>query len=83
MFQVQRAALALLLGFASLSRLRFAPPVGTLLLGLVVRMSLFVVLAALPAEEEQNLLRVAGTHTDSVRSWRVSVKRVTVGSLHG
>ena len=54
----------------------------TLLLGLVVRVRFLVVVAALATEKEQNLLRVAGTHTDSVRRWRVVVKRSTMPLLY-
>jgi hypothetical protein len=54
------------------------PTVGTLLLRLVVRVRFFVVVAALATEKEQNLLRVAGTHTDSFRRWRAVVKRTTM-----
>jgi hypothetical protein len=52
--------------------------VGTLLLRLVMGMRFLVVVAALATEKEQNLLRVAGTHTDSFRRWRVAVKRTTL-----
>ncbi|MGB8684014.1 MAG: hypothetical protein WCD12_14095 [Candidatus Binatus sp.] len=52
--------------------------VGTLLLRLVVRVRFLVLVAALATEKEQNLLRVAGTHTDSFRSWRVVVKLTTL-----
>lgn len=48
--------------------------VRTLLLCLVMRMGLFVILAAFAAEEKQNFLRVAGTHTDSLGRWRRAVK---------
>jgi len=41
-------------------------------------MRLFVVVVALATEEEQNLLRLAATHADSLRSWRVAVKHTTV-----
>ena len=58
------------------------PSVGTLFLRLVMRVRLFVIVAALATEEEQNLLRVAGTHTDSFRIWSVVVKRTTL-SLNG
>ncbi len=56
----------------------FPATVGTLLLRFVMRVRFLVVVAALPAEKEQNLLRVAGTHTDSFRSWWVVVKRTTL-----
>ena len=52
--------------------------VGTLLLRFVVRVRFLVVVAALATEKEQNLLRVARTHTDSFRSWRRVVKRTTM-----
>jgi hypothetical protein len=52
--------------------------VRALLLRLVMRVRFFVVVAALATEKEQNLLRVAGTHTDSFRRWRVAVKRTTM-----
>ncbi len=52
--------------------------VGALFLRLVVRMRFLVIIAALPAEKKQNLLRVTGTHTDSFRSWRDVVKRITL-----
>jgi hypothetical protein len=52
--------------------------IGTLLLRFVMRVRFLVVVAALPTEKEQNLLRVAGTHTDSFRSWRVVVKRIAL-----
>jgi hypothetical protein len=52
--------------------------IGTLLLRLVVRVRFLVVVAALATEKEQNLLRVAGTDTDSFRRWQVAVKRTTV-----
>jgi hypothetical protein len=63
--------------------LRFPATVGTLLLRLIVRVRFFVVVAALATEKEQNLLRVAGTHTDSFRSWRRAVKRTTLGLRRG
>jgi|SRR5208282_63182 len=55
-----------------------------LLLRLVVGMRLFVVVATLAAEEEQNLLSVGTTHTDSFRSWWRAVKRTTLlrGGAH-
>jgi hypothetical protein len=49
-----------------------------LLLIAVVRTGLFLVLLTLVAVEEQNLLRVGRTHTDSLRIWRVVVKRTTL-----
>src|SRR5271166_4141983 len=55
-----------------------ATTVGPLLLRLVMRVRFFVVVAALATVEEQNLLRVAGTHTDSFRSWSCAVKRSSV-----
>jgi hypothetical protein len=62
--------------------LGFPATVGTLLLRLIVRVRFLVVVAALATEKEQNLLRVAGTHTDSFRRWRDAVKRTTL-TLHG
>ena len=53
--------------------------VRTLLLRLVVRVRFFVVVAALPTEKEQNLLRVAGTHTDSFCRWPRAVKLAGAG----
>jgi hypothetical protein len=50
----------------SVSRFRFASPVGSLLLRLVVRMGLFVVNGATVAEKEQDLLSVARAHTASL-----------------
>ena len=70
-----------LLGF-----FRLPATVGTLLLRLVVRMSLFVVVAALPAKEEQNLLSVPAPHIASLRSWPRAVKGTTLplrGGRHG
>jgi hypothetical protein len=55
--------------------------VRTLLLRLVMRVRFLVVVAAFPTEKEQNLLRVAGTHTDSLRRWRMFVKRTTLSTL--
>jgi hypothetical protein len=52
--------------------------VGTLLLHFVVRVRFLAVVAALAAEKEQNLLRVAGTHADCFRRWRAVVKRTTM-----
>jgi hypothetical protein len=52
--------------------------VGTSLLRLEMTVRFLVVVAALATEKEQNLLRVAGTHTDSFRRWRVVAKRITV-----
>jgi hypothetical protein len=57
---------------------RLPATVGTLLLRLVVRVRFLVVVATLATEKEQNLLRVAGTHTDSFRRWRRAVKRSTL-----
>jgi len=50
----------------------------TLLLCLVMRVRFLVIVAALATEKEQNLLRVAGTHTDSFRRWPCAVKRTTM-----
>lgn len=62
--------------------LGLATAVGTLLLGLVMGMGLFVEMAAFPAEEEQNLLRVA-THIDSLRRQSRVVKMPYPFSRHG
>jgi hypothetical protein len=71
--------LALLMGWLlSLSGFGLAASIGSLLLGLVVRVRLLVVLGAFPAEKEQNLLRIAGAHTASLRRWWTVVKRTTV-----
>ncbi len=58
--------------------LGLAATIRPLLLRFVVWMRFLVVVAALPAEKEQNLLRVAGTHIDSFRRWRTFVKRITL-----
>jgi hypothetical protein len=63
----------LLFGLLGLQSLRLAP-----LHGPVMRVGLFVVLAARAAEEEQNLLSVRTAHALSFRSWRVGVKRTTM-----
>lgn len=60
-----------LLGFS-----RLPTTVGPLLLRFVMRVCFLVVVAALPAEKEQNLLSVAAGHTASVRSWPRAVKRI-------
>ena len=68
-------------GLFSLARFQLfflAPSREPLLLAAVMRTRLFLVLLTLVAVEEQNLLRVGGTHTDSFRIWRVVVKRTTV-----
>lgn len=77
---MKRIARYLELGWLLLSGgfLGLPAAVGTLFLRLVMRVRFLVVVTALPAEEEQNLLRVAGTHTDSFRSWRDAVKRTTL-----
>jgi hypothetical protein len=49
--------------------------VRTLLLRLVMRVRFLVAVAALATDKEQNLLRVAGTHTDSLSTWSRAVKR--------
>lgn len=49
-----------------------------LLLCPIVWAGLFLVLLTLVAVEEQNLLRVAGTHTNSLSRWSRAVKRATV-----
>ncbi len=60
--------LALLMGLLWLSSgfLGFATAVGPLLLGLVVGMGLFVVLAAFAAEKEENLLGVSASHVPNL-----------------
>ena len=70
--------LALLMGWLSLSGsfLGLAAAVRTLLLGLVVGMDLLVVVPALPAEEEQNLLSVA-THSTTIH-YQVRVAKMPV-----
>jgi hypothetical protein len=55
-------------------------PIRALLLRLVVRVRFLVVVAALPAEKEQNLLSVGAAHADSFRIWRVVVKRITLAT---
>ena len=68
-------------GLFSVARLRLlflAPSREPLFLIAVVRAGLFLVLLTLVAVEEQNLLRVGGTHADSVPIWRVVVKRTTL-----
>ncbi len=78
-YQTLAVVLALLLGWLfSLGGLGLAPSIGPLLLRLVVRMCLLVVLATFPAEKEQNLLRIAGSHAASLRGWRTVVKRTTL-----
>jgi hypothetical protein len=52
--------------------------VSPLLLRFVMRAGLFLVVAALPAEEEQDWLRVLRAHAPSFRAWRVVVKRSTM-----
>lgn len=72
-------------GLLSLARFQLfflAPSGEPLLLVAVVRTGLFLILLTLVAVEEQNLLRVGGTHIDSFRIWRVVVKRTTL-ILHG
>jgi hypothetical protein len=59
----------------SLSLFRLAPSIGSLLLRLVMRVRLFVVLAATTAEEKENFLSVPGTHIASLRKMRAHVKR--------
>ena len=54
-----------------------AAAVRTLLLGFVVGMGLLVVLAALPAEEEQNPLRISA-HAHNLRHWSPIEKCRTV-----
>ena len=52
----------------------------TVLLRLIVRVRFLVVVAALATENEQNLLHVARTHTDSFRRWRSVIKRTTLAT---
>jgi len=52
-----------------------AASVGALFLRLVVGMGLLVVLAALAAEEMENLLSVRTAHVPSVAPWRRAEKR--------
>jgi hypothetical protein len=63
-----------------LGGLGLTPFSGALLLFGVMRMDLFVVLAARTTEKEQNWLSVGTAHTPSVRSWRPVVKRSTVSA---
>ena len=58
--------------------LRLSSAIGALLLRLVMGMRLFVVIAALATEEEQDLLRVSSAHVDRLRLCRVTVKRATI-----
>ena len=70
-YRILAVVLALLLGWLfSLSGFGLAPSIGALLLSLVMRVRLLVVLAAFPAEKEQNLLRVA-THGANLRCRRL------------
>jgi hypothetical protein len=81
LYRILAAVLALLLGWPfSLSVFGLAPSIGSLLLGAIVRVRLLVVLGALPAEKEQNLLRVSGAHAASLRPWYAVVKRSTLPS---
>jgi len=64
------SALLCLLGFQAL---RLAP-----LHGPVMRVCLFVVLAARATEKEQNRLSVGTAHGASLRRWPVVVKRSTM-----
>jgi len=57
-------------------------PGGPLLLRLVMGVRFLVVVVALAAEEEQNSLQVAGTHTASFRRWQVVVKRTIKAYVH-
>ena len=82
--------LSVLLDWAGLRLLFLAPSRESLLLRSVVRAGLFLVLLTLVAVEKQNLLRVAGTHTDSLSRWSRAVKRTTIsqkeispGDFHG
>jgi hypothetical protein len=69
------------------NRLSFGPLLGLLgfqALGLpplhrpIMRVGLFVVLAARATEKEQDRLSVGTAHTSSLRPWQVVVKRTTV-----
>jgi hypothetical protein len=75
---IRRLPLLLSREHALFGFLRLPATIRTLLLRFVVRVRFLVVVAALAAEEEQNLLRVAGTHIDSFRRWRPTVKRTTL-----
>ena len=70
--------LSVLLGLAGLRSLFLAPSGESLLLRSVVRAGLFLVLLTLVAVEKENLLRVAGTHTASFRTWPRAVKASTL-----
>jgi hypothetical protein len=67
-----------LLGQLSLSG-RLASSVSSLLLRLVMRMGLFVVLAATAAEKKEDLLRVARTHLSSFLGRPLIVKHPNHG----
>jgi hypothetical protein len=83
-YHILAAVLALLLGwlFSLSGFLGLAASIRPLLLSLVVGVGFLVVLAAFPAEKEQNLLRVTRSHVASLRRWWAVVKRDTV-SVHG
>ncbi|HVA83649.1 MAG TPA: hypothetical protein VNF28_01990 [Candidatus Binataceae bacterium] len=68
---------ALSLGFRSFGFGGFGltPFSGSLILLGVMRMGLFVILAARATEKEQDRLSVGTAHTVSFRNWRVVVKR--------
>lgn len=70
--------LSVLLNWAGLRFLFLAPSREPLLLVAVVRAGLFLVLLTFVAVEKENLLRVAGTHTDSLSRWPRAVKRTTM-----
>jgi hypothetical protein len=65
----------------SLSFFGFTSSISPLFLCLIMRMRLFVILTAGAAEEEQNFLGIARTHTASVRKTSVTVKSETI-ALH-
>jgi len=67
----------LLLGLSG-GFLRLSTAVGALFLSLVMGMGLFVIVAALAAEEEQNLLRVSASHASSLRRWQLIGKATTM-----
>ena len=71
------------LGWAGLRLLSFAPSGESLPLRSIVLAGLFLVLLTLVTVEKENLLRVAGRHTASVRTWRVAVKRTTMPVSRG
>jgi hypothetical protein len=70
--------LSVLFGLSGLRGFFLPPSRESLLLRSVVRAGLFLVLLTLVAVEKQNLLRVAGTHTDSLSRWPRAVKASTL-----